>query len=53
MADGGMFVMFPAQTMRFLIKSGMDDLHIIKALSKICDPEIGAEVKARIKSMKR
>ena len=48
------FVMFPAQTMRFLIKSGMDDFTYNKALSKICESRNPApEVKARIKSMKR
>lgn len=48
------FVMFPAQTMRFLIKSGTDDFTYNKALSKICESRNPApEVKARIKSMKR
>lgn len=48
------FVMFPAQTMQFLIKAAMDDFTYNKALSKICESQNPApEVKARIKSMKR
>ena len=48
------FVMFPAQTMRFLTKSAMDDFTYNKALSKICESRNPApEVKAQIKDMKR
>ena len=53
-ANGFETIMFSAQTMRFLIKSGMDDFTYNKALSKICESRNPApEVKARIKSMKR